>query len=413
MFWYKGPENIMSLVLSGGGSRGAYEAGVLEYIRTETPKALRTHPLFKVIVGSSVGAINASFWCSYAHKPEDQARLMAKLWSELKTSNIYKKGPIPFSKFVFKSLVGISSHLIGVKGFAKEGDKTLNFKSLFDTEPFQKYLLKNLPFGNIDLNLKRGLFNALAVSGSNLYSGKVDVFLHRRDAFQYEPHPYFLETKIIAKHIMASAALPILFPPVKIKNHYYNDGGFRMKTPLMPAVHLGSNMLFVIGTRSHVDKVEESKMPAQLPTLAEIIENTFTGALEERLEADTRYINRMNKVLEDVLQHLGQRSFDKFCTQNRVRPIEILTISPSINISDLVDDQLRESFRNLSSMGSVEKAILRLLEVDVESGSDLLSYFMFEPSFINELISLGFRDAKANRDQIIDFLERGTNITDG
>ncbi|HMQ10070.1 MAG TPA: patatin-like phospholipase family protein [Oligoflexia bacterium] len=414
-WWSSNPKNVPAVVLSGGGTRGAYEAGVIHYIRTGLPPKLAKKLNFKVQVGASVGSINAAFMASHAHDPIAQGQLLRDLWSNIRSEDIYKRGPITSSKFLIQSSFGAFAKLFGVKDLYKEDDKKLDFSSLFNTKPFQSFLTKNCSFQTIPQNIKKGLIQAVAVSATNLSTGQVEIFVDKHPDLTFDYNSDFRFQKITARHVMASAALPVLFPPVTINGTYYNDGGLRLRTPLKPALSLGSNMILVIGTSSAAEEEEnsqpsisetESEEYVPRPGIGDIMGKLLEAALIDRLEADIQNVYKINKIHDVSKKLLSEKDYADFCQSTNTRPIQLLNIEPSINISKLVDDQLKYSFKSLQSIGTIERAILKLLEIDEKRGTEFLSYFLFEPTFINQLLRLGYNDAKAKHDELCDFAEK-------
>ncbi|MCB0309320.1 MAG: patatin-like phospholipase family protein [Bdellovibrionales bacterium] len=403
-----------AVVLSGGGTRGAYEAGVIHYIRTKLPHSLGEKLLFNIYLGSSVGAINASFMAATAEKPYYQGQKIVELWEGINTTDIYRRGPFTLGKFLFKTMVAVSSHLFGIKS-VKPDDRALNFRGLFDTQPFFHFLTKSCPWQQLHKNIEMGRLDALVVSATNVHTGIVELFVEHRDPLPSNVHYHIRSGRIQAKHVIASAALPVLFPPVPIHGVYYNDGGLRLKTPLAPAVSLGANRILIIGTRYNPPLIEfkepstQPEINIQMPSLANVLGKFFNAIFLDRLDTDREQLNRINRILDACQKNLDPHTFARICADSSTLPIETVMISPSIDIATFVDETMRDSYKNLKSMGVMERAMLRILEIDEEQGSDLLSYFLFEKSYIKKLVDLGFQDAKAKHDELVDFAEKCLN----
>lgn len=392
-----------ALVLSGGGTRGAYEAGVIQYIRTRLPQDLNARFNFDILAGTSVGAINAAFLAAYAHDPLVQGQKLAHLWKTIQTHNVYKRGPFTLGKFLLKTVVGSASHVVGAKGLSNAKDTLLEFQSLFDTEPFIKHLFEHCPFSHISKNISAGFTEALAISATNLHTGQLEFFVEKNPQTHFEGHHIVHEQKITPRHVMASAALPVLFPPVLIQGKHYNDGSLKLNTPLTPVVSLGATHVMVVGTRTR-----KPNAGAETPSLAGIIGKLFAAVFSDRVDTDRKTVEKINLILGEVSKHVPPETFAQICKTSQSYPINILTITPSIDIAQMVDDQLRKKYRELKTFGVMERTILRLLEIDVKKGSELLSYFLFEPSFIQDLITLGFNDAKQKHDELMKFAQDAT-----
>jgi NTE family protein len=399
-----------AIVLSGGGTRGAYEAGVVNYLRTMLPPALAKNFVFNIHCGSSVGAINAAIMVACAHDPMIQGQELVRLWQNIRTENIYRRGPVTLGKLLLRLAAGGTSHLIGLKGITEPDDTLLPFQGLFDTTPFFQTLMEACSWSNITKNIESGVADAIVISSTNMFTGQVELFLQKRPEV---PHSERLLThigRVSPRHVMASAALPVLFPPVPIHNMYYNDGGIRLSTPIAPAVSLGATQILILGTR-YQPKREEMDTQGRIvtmkpPSLAGILGKFFHAVLLDRLEADNEQLERINRVLAACQKHSTPEAFAQICQEALVQPIETLFITPSMDIAKFVDEALRSSYRRLKSFGILERSILRLLEIDVESGSDLLSYFLFEPTYLRRLIDLGFEDARSHHDELAAFAEK-------
>ncbi|MFH1263692.1 MAG: patatin-like phospholipase family protein [Pseudomonadota bacterium] len=411
------PKARTAVVLSGGGTRGAYEAGVVNYMRTMLPPALGKNFAFQIFCGSSVGAINASIMVANAHDSTAQGQELVRLWQNLSTVDIYRRGPVTLGKMLLRLGAGATVHLIGLKGIFESDERLFAFHGLFDTAPFFQTLMKSCSWANITRNIDSGVVDAMAVSATNMATGQVELFLQKRPEV---PHSERLMThvgRISPRHVMASAALPVLFPPVAIHNMYYNDGGIRLSTPIAPAVSLGATQILVVGTRFQAMREEvdtQAKMPApKPPSLAGVLGKFFHAVLLDRLETDKDQLERINRILAVCAKHTPPETFQQICEDAFVQPIETLYLAPSVDIATLADETLRSNYRKLETFGVMERTILRLLEIDEMSGSDLLSYFLFEPTYLRKLIDLGFEDARARHDQLAEFAEKSIRAASG
>ena len=360
-----------------------------------------------------MGAINSAFLASMAHDPATQGSRLVQLWRDLRNKNIYRRGPVSVGKLFARSALGIGSHIVGLKGFAEPDDDALQFRGIFDTTPFFQLLRQKCNWQEITKNIENGVIDAVAIAATNMLSGEGEIFLQKRDDVEYQSKMVtHLVKKITPRHVMASAALPLLFPAVPIQSVYYNDGGLRLTTPLAPAVALHAKHILIIGTRwqptaetrEELDTQAKIAPPPQ-PSLNEILGKVYNAIFLDRLENDLDHLNRINKILENCKELVSPEIYEAICKKSKVQEIKTISIFPSENISSLVDETLGGSFAKMKTMGSFERFVLRVLEADPGRGNDLLSYFLFEPEYLEKLIDMGFEDARKHHDQLAEFAE--------
>lgn len=383
---------------------------MIHYIRTKLPPELSRQFRFHIKCGSSVGAINAAFMAAMAHDPIRQGSEILRLWEGIRSENIYRRGAVPLGKLILRSLFGIAFHLFGIKGVRKEDDLSLHFRGLFDTTPMVQTLRQHCPWPQIGKNIQSGIIDAVAISATNMASGDVELFTQRNPNMAHSDRIKTHLVRLSPRHVMASAALPILFPSVPIHEVYYNDGGIRLNTPLAPAVSLGAARIVVIGTRpekqEEVLDTQARIRKLQTPSIGTVLGRIFNTFLLDRLEADRDQVGRINRILAACAKHVSTETYQTICREAGVHRIETLSIFPSVDFGTFVDETVRGSYRKLISLGLLERAILRLLEAQPEYGNDLLSYFLFEPTYLKKLIELGYEDARSHHDKLLEFAER-------
>ncbi len=266
----------IGLVLSGGGVRGAYQAGVIHYIRTQLPKEISKKIRFDILCGSSVGAINVCFLAATSHDPEYQGQMAFELWQQLKQEYIYRRGVGSMTKLATRTFSGVFKNIFfGGRNSRNLVDKT-HFRGFLDSSPFPQFLGGLIPWQQIRLNIQNGSTKALSVTGTNVHTGKMELFVERHKSICYTGrHPaHFVDIDV--NHATASAAIPILFPSIRIGRHYYCDGGLRLNTPISPAIQLGADKIFVIGLHHQSERAKPDEEDKGLtydipPTMGEML----------------------------------------------------------------------------------------------------------------------------------------------
>lgn len=415
---HRGDAHTFGLVLSGGGARGAYEAGVMHFIRSGLPKQFRTHA-FALYCGSSVGAINACVLASRAEQLETQGIALRQGWEQLRQQDIYKRNVSAIGKFVGTSVLGIAMNLF--RRAKTESDPAgIHFRGLVDTSPFPKFLQRMVQWKKLTDNINRRIVHGVSVTLTNMHTGKLEFVIQKNQGVPYSGNYLVRFEPIRWQHVMGSAAIPVLFPPVNIDGTYYSDGGMRLNTPMSPAIHMGADRVMVIGMHAPNEKgsgteVHDDK-PHTAPTLGEIIGKMLNSVFLDRLDYDLKQMDRINNVIDWAEQVYGADFLDKVNAHLRTNKItgdvasrglkrlKVFPISPSRNVCDVFSEVV-ESGHGISEFSAFEKMLLKFLDVDMHRGQEFLSYFLFHPNYIRALLELGYNDAKAKQDQIIAFFE--------
>jgi NTE family protein len=367
----------IGLILSGGGARAAYQVGVLKAINKILPKA-SGNP-YDIIAGTSAGAINGVALASYAEHHHIGIRHLERIWTNFKPNLIYRTD----FKGVVKTLSRLTrTTLIGRK---YKHDRV----SLLDNAPLRGLLSEVIKFDNIQKAIDSGALHAMCVTGSGLDSGEsVSFFQGHYSIVNWQRHRRIgYRSRIGIDHLMASSAIPMIFPSVKINQEYYADGAVRQLAPISPALHLGAEKILVIGVSGEAHKRKEKVEATAYPTPASIMGHMLNAAFLDSMETDVERLQRINrtvdKIPEDVRKKHGME----------LKPIELLEINPSSSMDEIagrhVDELPRVIRLALGGSGNTSR-----------NGSGILSYLLFSSGFCKDLIALGYKDGMARRDEI-------------
>ncbi|PAU63541.1 Patatin [Pseudomonas sp. PIC25] len=377
-------KSVTGLILSGGGSRAAYQVGVLSAIADLLPDA--AHNPFPVIVGTSAGAINAvGLACGALHFTEAIRRLTA-VWQGFRTHQVYRSdwpGVLhQASRFIGHSLLGLGSQVP---------------VALLNNAPLRDLLEREIDFSGIAAAVARRQLRAVAVTAFGYESGQAVTFYQGRATID----PWFrhrrvgVPTRLTVEHLMASAAIPLLFPPVKLNREYFGDGAVRQSAPISPALHLGANRVLVVGVSGNpLGRDANSVLPrpqsGRPPTLAQIGGHMLNSTFIDSLEGDIELLERLNHMSRLVPSGLHPRGLG-------LKPVEVLVISPSQPLDQIAARHHHELPRAL-------RLFLRGPGATKASGASVLSYLLFESGYCNELIELGYQDAMSQKEALIGFL---------
>jgi NTE family protein len=389
------------LVLMGGGARTAYQAGVLRAISSMLSLAGGLSPLeqtfpFKILVGTSAGALNAAYLASHAIKGLHAFDLLANFWAGLRSEQVYQlKVPRWIRSSRIAAALFLSQHVRKQQAF-------LNNTPLVDT------LHRAISLADIEQALHDKTLHALAVAASSYTSGVHWTFCQtalgeplsnwsrpgRRTEFQ----------PITIEHLMASSALPFIFPstPLWVDEHreYFGDGSMRQSSPLSPAIHLGASRVLVIGV-GQPERAGLAGAPdnsGNRPTLGAIAGHAMASVFQDTLQADVEQAQRMSKTLNQLPRDIA--------AMLPYKPVEIVSISPSQSLDAMAQQHVGElhpaTYSALSGLGALGSKAS-------PGGAALASYLLFEPGFVKDLIALGERDAYARKAELLTFFGFGSD----
>lgn len=391
----RGPRpRSLGLVLMGGGARTAYQAGVLqalaEIVRAQGGGASRFP--FQVLVGTSAGAINATFLAACATKGLQAFDELALFWQRTRSHHVYSLSISPLA-----SLFGRASRLVAALNLSRN---VRRHGALLDSLPLVDTLHRAVYLPGIDEALRAGTIDALAITASSYSTGVHWTFCHtqREDlatAWQ-RPGRHVDFQPVTIEHLMASSAIPFIFPctPLWVEGHreFFGDGSMRQISPLSPALHLGASKILVIGVGQPQRASFAGSAAVSMPGLGGIAGHAMASVFHDTLQADVEQAQRVNSTLRqlppEVAGVLPYQSLDVLALQ----PSQSLDALAQAHVHELPSD-LRSAFRGLGA-----------LDQKTGGGAALASYLLFEPGFVKALMALGQRDAHARKDELLAFL---------
>lgn len=375
------PKPNTALVLTGGGARAAYQIGVLLVI-AKMSRRRRQNP-FPILCGTSAGAINAAGLACLADNFGKSVSILAGVWRNMKAGDVYRADPVGIGTAGAKWLSSLAfGWLIGSAP-----------RSLLDNSPLRTLLTRSLDLKGIDRSIRNGALHAVSISASGYDSGENIAFFQGHpsaEAWQ-RIQRHGVRTELGVEHLMASSAIPFIFPAAKIHREYFGDGSMRQLAPISPAIHLGAERIMIIGAgraREH----QERRLTEGYPTLAQIAGHTLSSIFLDGLAVDIERLQRINHTLSLIPEQIRDAAGIS------LRPIETLVISPSERLD-------RIAAEHATALPSAVKMLLTGIGAMNRRGGALTSYLLFEKPYTRALIDLGYADATAQSQAIGEFLQ--------
>ena len=397
-----------ALVLSGGGARGAYEAGVLRYLREDLAGDLGGQVQFDIISGTSVGGIHACFVAGTADMAAKQGRMLCDRWESFVLEEMVTFG--------VKDFLRAPATLLGSGKIEEFDDGQRRLGGIVQTQQLERVVRRLIPWGRIGTNLAQGHFESLSVTATDIGSGKSVVYVQRAGGgipeWSKDPFVRAQAVTIGPEHALASAALPILFPAVAVGERFFCDGGLRQNTPLSPALRLGADKVLVIGLRHkpppNDNSVPEESMP--FPGAAFLVGKILDAFLLDHIDYDLDRLRRFNALIRAVhavgsVEH-SQR-FDEVVASMRGAPYRIVDefmIRPSADLGEIAGGIARAGRFKGSGGGPGIQLLRRLATARGADEADLLSYILFDGLYAAEVTRLGYEDARAQHNELAKFL---------
>lgn len=390
----------VALVLSGGGARGAYEAGVLSGIAAVLG-AHASKPLFDVFTGTSVGAINAAHLAAFADRSDHGIPDLVELWQSLRIETHLRPRLRQFFGW----------QKTGLRTSGESAPSGLRWgRALLDPRPFEELVETSIPWARVHENVNRGLVRAFIVSAMNVASGRTFTFVELAPGASYvssrDPRRASREDTITSDHVLASAAIPLLFPARRIGSSYYCDGGLRFNTPVSPAIRTGAKKLLIVALRSgNPASDDEEEGLAEYPNPVFLLGKIFDALLLDPIEYDLQVLERTNRMLQVLTESMTPGELERVRSVLEAdrglgyRKLQTLVFRPSRDIGVLAREHLRE--RGSACLGDGAGVLLeRAAALGTHVEADFLSYLLFDGTFAHELIELGRADVLARAAEV-------------
>ncbi|WP_299975825.1 patatin-like phospholipase family protein [uncultured Pseudoteredinibacter sp.] len=376
-----------ALILSGGGARAAYQIGVLKALKEIVPTNQNPFP---IICGTSAGAINAVSLASRCDDFSFAVDNLENFWGNLTADHVFKSGWLDVSKGGLSLFGSLFNRGVGV-------NKPV---SLLDNSPLRAFLSKAIQFQQIPTMLEKGALEALSITAMGYSTGESVSFFQTSESNpklnEWRRHRRVgRRSEIQVEHLLASSAIPTIFPTIKLGEQYFGDGAMRQLAPISPALHLGADRVFIIGVSGNRNVKQWNKKPQPIrhsPSIAQIIGHMFNSAFIDSLEGDIEHLERVNELLRKM-------SEEERAAEKRLRPIESLVISPSKPLDKIAG-------RNVRYLPSSLKWFFRSTGATASGGgSAAASYLLFCPEYCQELMDLGYQDAMWEKGSIETFFQ--------
>ncbi len=362
------------LILSGGGSRAAYQVGVLRAVANILPKGSKNP--FQIIAGTSAGALNAVAIATQAQRLRTSVRLLEHIWKNIRSDQVYT----PYAGNLITSATGIMWSVFN-------GTKPGSAVALLNNDPLRQLLQRVLRFERIRRNIDQGNLDAISVTASSYATGEsVSFFEAMYGTEEWSgAHKIGKRAQLELEHLMASTAIPVIFPAVALGNEYYGDGAIRQISPVSTALNLGAERILAVGVSANKTKAKVHRDTSEQPSLLQIVGHIMNSAFVDTLENDLEFLSHINEIVDLV------PAKDAKAHNLTRRNVHLLEISPSRDLSEMAMEHYDE----------LPKRMARYIKAG--SSGTLLSLILFEPGFCSDLCGLGYTDAMAKEDEIREF----------
>jgi len=367
----------LALVLSGGGARAAYQLGILAGLAERLPGLE-----FPILAGVSAGAINIAYLAAHAGPFPAAVAGLRQAWARLTSDQVYRVRPVRLVRSAGRWM------LQGAIG----GGAPTTVRGLVDTLPLREFLSRTINLLGIDANVAAGRLRAVALSATSYTAQRSVTFVHAGpEATTWErAQRVAVRERLTLDHVMASAAVPIVFPAVRIGDEFYGDGSVGQLAPLAPALHLGASAIVAIGA-PQARPPRRPSATGDYPSVAEVMGLLFRAIFFDALEADAERLERVNRTLAALPPQAA--------APDGLRPVDLLVLRPSRDLSDLAIGHTR-------LLPPLMRGIIRAIGGQRDAAAEFLGYLLFHPSYTTPLAELGYEDVAANWPAIEGFFDR-------
>ncbi len=402
----RGPRT--ALVLSGGGARGAYEAGVVSYLRGELADALGAQPRIDLVCGTSIGAVNACLFGSLAHDPARQGEALVEAWRSLKLEDVFHWSAL--------HLAALPLYLFRQLRATRLRQLSWRISDFVWPESLARLVERRIDWARLHQNVREGLLDALTVTATDLGTGRAVVFVESRAPLPRWSQDPLIEVRareLGPAHALASGAIPLLFRPVAIEGSWFIDGSVRQNVPLAPAIRLGAERILVVALRQQARASREPRADAtEPPTTAAQLGRILNALLLDHTDYDLERLRRINAVIARGEEAFGRTFADCVAAVAGgdlgapLRRVKDLVIRPSVDIGRLAREHAERRVGRLRR-GTLASRLLRRAASDAEAASDgaadLASYLLFDRDYAADLVALGRQDARQMHGELLEF----------
>ena len=375
-------QQTLGLILPGGGARNAYQVGVLKAV--EELLAEKNPSPFPVVTGTSAGSLNAGLIASRSVNFSDGLERLLGMWENLQMEMVVRTD----------SKTAAKTGARWIWSFASGGAGNSQPDSLLDNTPLRALIENHINLARMRQCVQSGHLKALGITASSYGRGASLTYFEGQEGLQpwERTRRFGVPARLRVDHFMASIAIPVVFPAVKIGNEYHGDGSMRESAPLSPALHLGANKLLIISVRNPQTEYNQTDHTPRYPNLGFVAGYMFDTLFMDRLDSDIERLKRINFALSQSKQSTFKHD------DSLLRPVEFLVISPSVDIREIVAKHVRRFPRSM-------RILLSGLGAMTKEGRPLTSYLLFDSNFARDLIELGYEDGYAQRAKLQELLE--------